>query len=210
MAVLDLERLARTPLVTDPFDYVVVEDFIPPEALAAAVADFPKVPRRGLYPPDLVDVTGGFRAVMAALTGEGFREAIEQKFGLSLADRPWMYTVRGHISARDGGIHNDSATKIITVLLYFNDKAWPHEGGRLRLLRNGTDLEDYAAEVAPAGGTLIVFRRSQASWHGHRPFAGPRKAIQLNWVTDQGVVDRESAKHAFSARIKQLIPFASS
>jgi hypothetical protein len=44
--------------------------------------------------------------------------------------------------------------------------------GRLRLLRNGSDLENYAVEIEPTGGTLLVFRRSDKSWHGHHPYEG--------------------------------------
>jgi hypothetical protein len=93
------------------------------------------------------------------------------------------------------------------VLLYFNANPWPHAEGCLRMLRRPDDLEDYAAEESPAGGTLLVFRRSERSWHGHRRFVGPRKAIQLNWVTDRGVVMRESGRHALTATLKKLNPF---
>ena len=86
-----------------------------------------------------------------------------------------MFTVRGECRASDGKIHTDSATKLITVLLYMNEK-WDKDGGRLRILRNGTDLDDYVEEVPPHGGTLLVFRRSENSWHGHQPFDGPRRA----------------------------------
>ncbi len=116
-----------------------------------------------------------------------------------------MYTVRGFCRARDGQIHTDSKTKIITVLLYMNGREWPSDSGRLRLLRGGTDLEDYVAEVEPAGGTLLVFRRSDNSWHGHHSFEGRRRAIQLNWVTDQSVVDREQGRHGFSSKLKKLL-----
>jgi SM-20-related protein len=74
----------------------------------------------------------------------------------------------------------------------------------LRLLRNGTNLEDYAVEVPPMAGTLIVFRRADNSWHGHKPYEGPRRAIQFNWVTSQEVVEREQARHRFSTRLKKL------
>jgi Rps23 Pro-64 3,4-dihydroxylase Tpa1-like proline 4-hydroxylase len=115
-----------------------------------------------------------------------------------------MYTVRGFCRARDGKIHTDSRTKIITVLLYMNDDSWESSTGRLRLLRNDSDLENYAAEVEPSGGTLLIFKRSDSSWHGHHPFEGKRRAIQLNWVTDQAVVDREQGRHGFSSKIKRL------
>jgi len=104
-----------------------------------------------------------------------------------------MFTVRGECRATDGKIHTDSATKIITVLLYMNEK-WDTDGGRLRILRNGADLDDYVEEVPPHGGTLLAFRRSENSWHGHQPFDGPRRAIQMNWVTDKSVVAREEGR----------------
>ena len=45
------------------------------------------------------------------------------------------------------------------MLVYFNTD-WDEQAGQLRLLRSRTDIEDYAAEVPPAGGTLLVFRRA--------------------------------------------------
>ena len=202
--MLNIDKLRQTPLVTDPFEYVLVKDFVEAERLAKAQADYPEVPGPGSHPPAGLRIAGGFRDMMDELLDEPFRQAVEEKFGIDLSDRPTMYTVRGYCRARDGKIHTDSETKLITVLLYMNDASWPGESGRLRLLRNGTDLEDYAAEVEPAGGTLLVFRRSDKSWHGHHSFEGKRRAIQLNWVTSQAVVDREQSRHGFSSRIKRL------
>jgi SM-20-related protein len=111
--------------------------------------------------------------------------------------------VRGFLQKKDGSIHTDSKTKIITVLLYLNE-AWDNAGGRLRLLRNGTDLEDYVAEVPPTTGSLLIFRRSDHSWHGHKPYEGARRAIQFNWVTSNDVVKKEQARHRLSTRLKRL------
>jgi SM-20-related protein len=86
-----------------------------------------------------------------------------------------------------------------------NDESWESSTGRLRILRNGEDLENYAAEVEPSGGTLLIFKRSDNSWHGHQPFEGRRRAIQLNWVTDQSVVEREQGRHGFSSKVKRLL-----
>ena len=69
-----------------------------------------------------------------------------------------MITVRGRSDGKDGRIHTDSATKIITLLLYLNP-SW-EAAGRLRLLRGPDDLDDYAAEVPPLAGTMLAFRRS--------------------------------------------------
>ena len=78
------------------------------------------------------------------------------------------------------------------------------EGGRLRLLRSGTNLEDVILEVPPTEATLLAFRRSNNSWHGHKPFSGARRVIQFNWVTSEAVVRREQNRHRFSAWIKKI------
>ena len=91
--------------------------------------------------------------------------------------------MRGRCGARDGKIHNDSTSKIITVLLYVSPD-WDDAGGRLRLLRSRDDIDDVAVEVRPCHGTLVAFLRSDRSWHGHLPFEGERRVIQFNWVNN--------------------------
>jgi len=202
--MLKLDVLRSTPLEHDPFEYVIVKDFVAHENLKEVLADYPDVPGPGSHPPDGLKIAGHFKDMIDEMLGSSFRNIVEEKFDVDLTDRPTMYTVRGFCRARDGKIHTDSKTKIITVLLYMNDDSWESSTGRLRLLRNDSDLENYAAEVEPAGGTLLIFKRSENSWHGHHHFEGKRRAIQLNWVTDQSVVDREQSRHGFSSKIKRL------
>jgi len=202
--MLRLDTLRDTPLERDPFEYVVVRDFIEREKLKEVLADYPQVPGPGSHPPSSLKIAGAFKDLIDEMLDAPFRHAIEQKFDVDLTDRPTMYTVRGFLRTRDGKIHTDSKTKIITVLLYMNGDSWESSSGRLRILRNGTDLENYAAEIEPAGGTLLIFKRSDNSWHGHHPYAGKRRAIQLNWVTEQSVVDREQGRHGFSSKLKRL------
>jgi len=202
--MLRLDTLRATPIERDPFEYVIVKDFIERKKLEEAMADYPEVAGPGSHPPSSLKIAGGFRELIDELLATPFRNAIEEKFDIDLTDRPTMYTVRGFCRARDGKIHTDSKTKIVTVLLYMNGESWGSSTGRLRLLRNGSDLEDYAVEIEPAGGTLLIFKRSDKSWHGHHPYEGRRRAIQLNWVTDQSVVDREQSRHGFSSKIKRL------
>ena len=202
--MLRLDTLRDTPIEHDPFEHVIVKDFIEREDLEKALADYPEVPGPGSHPPSSLKIAGNFKELMDEMLDTPFRNAIEEKFAVDLTGRPTMYTVRGFLRARDGKIHTDSKTKIITVLLYMNGDSWESPTGRLRLLRNGSDLENYAVEIEPVGGTLLIFRRSDKSWHGHHPYKGERRAIQLNWVTDQSVVDREQGRHGFSSKIKQL------
>ena len=68
------------------------------------------------------------------------------------------------------------------MLIYFNDP-WEAQGGRLRLLRSPTDLNDMIGEVPPDAGTMIAFRRSDNSFHGHEPYEGVRRYVMINWMT---------------------------
>jgi hypothetical protein len=199
----DFEALEQTPLQRDPFEFLVVPDFIKADKFPAVVADYPAVPGPGSHPPAELAIRGRFKELMGELLGPRFRSAVERKFAIDLTGRPTMYTVRGFVREKDGAIHTDSTTKIITVLVYMNER-WQEDAGRLRLLRGPDDLDDYVAEVPPHGGTLLVFRRADNSWHGHKPISGPRRAIQLNWVTSQEVVDGEQRRHQFSTKFKRL------
>jgi hypothetical protein len=85
--------------------------------------------------------------------------------------------------------------------------AWYDQGGQLKLLRS-KNINDVAAEVPPLVGTLLVFKRSNKSFHGHLPFKGKRKVIQMNWVTEQKFVEHELKRHKRSFIMKRLNPFA--
>ena len=84
-------------------------------------------------------------------------------------------------------------------------KSWPHPGGRLRLLRSPDNLEDMAGEVAPLEGTLVAFRRSDSSFHGHHPFEGERIYVMFNWMVSAQAARRETRRHAVSAAFKRLV-----
>jgi SM-20-related protein len=203
MSTIDLDGFSRTPLERDPYDYLIVPGFLKMAALEAIAADYPQIDRPGSFPLSGLKSGPAFEALVAELKGPEIHDAFAAKFGIDLTGRPTTITARGCCQAKDGQIHTDTETKIITVLIYMNDE-WEQEGGRLRVLRSGSNLDDYAAEVPPAAGTLLAFRRSDRSWHGHEPFVGERRVLQLNWVTDAGVVRREERRHKFSAWFKKF------
>ena len=206
LTILDLDRLRAAPLSRDPFDFVIVQDFVRRDELSRVVGDFPDIRDHGSYPADTLKHGPAFARLLAALTGPMLQGAIEEKFDIDLDGRPTMVTVRGKSDGKDGRIHTDSASKIITLLLYLN-LGWDHAAGRLRLLRGPDDLNDFVREVAPVAGTMLAFRRSERSFHGHRPHVGERRVLQLNWVTEPAVVERELRRHRWSARLKALNPF---
>lgn len=199
---LDLDKLKNTPVTREPYEFVVVENFLKSEHLPKVLENYPEVPGPGSHPPSELTIEGHFKALMNELEAPEFRQAVEGMFNIDLKNRPTMYTVRGFCRLKDGEIHTDSTTKLITVLLYMNDK-WDKDGGRLRLL-NSANLEDIITEVPPYGGTLLIFKRADNSYHGHEPYEGKRRAVQMNWVTTQEVVDKEQGRHKFSTRFKKF------
>lgn len=200
---LDLDRFARTPLDHDPFDHLVVPGFLRPEACDALDAAFPAIARGGSFPADSLDCDPVFADFLDELRGPALTRAVEAKFGIDLSGRPVMVTLRGRSRPKDGRIHTDSASKLITALLYMNP-AWESAEGRLRLLRGPDDLDDYVAEVPPERGTLLAFRCTPNAYHGHKPFVGPRRSVQVNWVTSAAVLKRELKRHGLSAWTKRL------
>jgi len=201
--ILNLDAFNTTVLKTDPFEYVVLPGFVRAECLALIRKDFPQLNKAGSIPLSQLTYGQGFKDFIDALDGTEFERAVSNKFSVDLAGKPTMFTMRAYCRPTDGKIHTDSVTKIITVLIYLNDDNWESDGGRLRLLRS-ENLENYAEEVPPNGGTLLAFRRSDRSYHGHESYEGPRRAIQMNWVTSQSVVNRERFRHKISTWFKRL------
>jgi len=206
MIELDYATLAAVPVAADPFTHAVVRDFVPPGVLGDVVDGLPALGKGGSFP------TGGLRlgtvaaALVQEMEGPRFRDAIAAKFGLDLQDAPTMVTLRGQSREKDGRIHCDSLAKRVTVLLYLNPETadWARQDGCLRLLRGPDDLEDYAVEVPPVNGTLLVFPNGPTTWHGHKQFVGRRYVVQLNWMTTDDKARYEMRRHRVSAFLKRL------
>jgi hypothetical protein len=203
MSMLDLAALERTKLVREPFDFAVVPGFLKPEAATEVERDFPSITGPGSFPPSTLRFGPAFRAMLDELQGPDFARVLGQKLDLPLTELPTMLTVRGHTAAHDGRIHYDRRGKVVTALLYFN-RDWQEKTGWLRMLRSKDDLDDYVAEVPPEMGTLLFFRCTDNAWHGHKPFVGQRRAIQLNWVNSRLMCNFERFRHWQAAVTKPI------
>jgi hypothetical protein len=203
MAHLNIDKLRAAKLETEPYLYTIVPGFLSPDSVKRINATYPKIEKGGSFPVEMLEESMAIKEVIDELDGPEFEKAIAEKFSVDLADRPKMYSLRGYTRAKDGQIHTDSRDKIITVLLYLNDN-WQQPGGRLRILKNGQNVDDYVAEVPPDNGTLLVFKRSDSSWHGHHPFEGPRRSLQMNWMTSEGSKGWHKVRHTISAAVKKL------
>lgn len=206
MIALDYAKLDATPVATEPFPHVVVPDFVPPADLGAVIRDLPPLNKRGSFPTGSVALGSAAAALMREMEGPRLREAIAGKFDLDLATAPTMLTLRGRTEAKDGRIHTDSTAKRVTVLLYLNQEtdAFAQRDGCLRLLRGPDNLDDFAVEVPPVNGTLLIFPNAAHSWHGHRTFTGRRYSVQLNYMTTDAKARSELRRHRISAFVKKL------
>jgi hypothetical protein len=204
MAGLDWDALATAALRRDPFDHVLVPQALDRAAAAAIPAEFPKIGSPGSYA--LADAPPGpvLAGVIAELQSERFRHLMEDLFGLSLAHRATTVTLRGRCGTRDGFVHTDSKSKVLSLLLYLND-GWQGGEGQLRLLRSEGGLQQPAVEVPASMGSLVVFRRADNSWHGHTPFVGERRVLQFNYVRADVTTFVSAVRHRLSALGKSRI-----
>lgn len=180
--MINIDAIDDTPLQHDPFKHLVLTDFVSQHCLQAINADYPPIETASNHKLGTLSYGDTFAALINELQSAELAEHIGEKFGLDLSQSPTTITVRKFCERSDGNIHTDHKTKILTLLLYFNNN-WENDAGNLRLLRSKNDIEDYATEIKPIGGTLLAFLRTDNSWHGHKRFIGERRMLQLNYLS---------------------------
>jgi len=205
--VINFDAIAKSDVAREPFQFFAAPDVLGAEKLAAIRADFPPIRKPGIFPLSELSYGPAFARLIEDIRSQDLEDVMAEKYGVDLSDKPLMITVRGRARKKDGRIHNDTKTKFVTCLLYLNE-TWDDGDGRLRLLRRPDDLEDFVAEIPASGGTFASFLRSENSWHGHKPYVGERRYVMFNWMTSHAALENELGRHRFSAKLKQLNPFA--
>jgi SM-20-related protein len=203
--MLNIEAIREATAAHEPFAFFQAQ-VLAADDLNQIRADFPAIEKPGVYPLDALQYGPGFASLLEDIQSPALAKAVGEKLGLDLVGLPVMITVRGQAQSKDGRIHTDTKDKVATCLLYLNG-VWDEGGGRLRLLRNGHDLEDYIAEVPPNGGAFVAFKVSHNSWHGHKPYVGERRYVMVNWLRSESAHARQLGRHKLSAKVKRLIPF---
>jgi len=199
---IDISKLRAATLETAPYEHIVVPNFIRPEWMGVLLREYPVLKKGGSFALPSVSCGENFQRLVEAMNGFEFRQAVEDKFSVNLKNRPTMFTVKGQCRTGDGKVRIDSENTLFTALLYMNPP-WHNHGGCMRLLRS-EDINDYTREVSPDLGTLLIFRRSDTSFHGHLPYEGARNVLQMNWVKNQKYIDQEQTRHLWTALFKRL------
>ncbi|MCE3232042.1 MAG: 2OG-Fe(II) oxygenase [Rickettsiaceae bacterium] len=205
---IDIEPIACANVYREPYPYFIAKSVIPPKYSKEINRDFPIIRKPGFFPSDVIKSDGSFNVLLRDLKSEEFTRLLGNKLGVRLCDKPCLITVRKLSALKDGRIHNDGEAKIATALLYLNEE-WPEneDGGRLRILYNDKDFDDSAAEVSPVFGEFIAFVRTNNSWHGHKPFKGERRVIQITWLRSYEDYMRKTKRGRFSFFVKNFIPW---
>ena len=203
-SLIDPSRLENpaTRIVREPFAFLIAHDQLPPSAQGALAADFPRYSGAGFFPYDAADCGPSVNRLVEEITARPFADALGQRLGIpELATYPTLVTICRSLNRRHGTIHTDSRSKVATALLYLNE-SWPDTSdGCFRFLNRIDDIDDVAApEIRPLYGALAAFRRSDNSFHGHLPYEGERRVIQIAWLTSE----EEKARKTQRGRLSRL------
>ena len=208
MGLLDIATLDRadTLLRREPFAFLIASQALSEGARATLDNDFPRYPSAGFFPHEEKDCGPSVNALIRELTSAGFADAIGTRLGIDrLGQYPTLVTICRALNRRHGTIHTDSRSKVATALLYLNE-SWPDTSdGCLRFLARADSIDELVApEVRPIYGNLVVFGRADNSFHGHLPFAGERRVIQVAWLTSEDEKLRKTKRGNFSRLFKKL------
>lgn len=201
--VIDLNVIRKAELHRQPYEYILSSQFVRSEAVPEVQKTFPNLRAPGFHPADDMTLTGTFGELIAELKGAELASALSDKFGIDFGKFPRFITIRKVSAAHEGRIHCDSESKVMSLLLYLNE-GWSSPDGRLRVLRSQNSFDNYAAEIDPKTGTMFAFMRSDHSWHGHTPFVGERRVVQIAWLRSEDDIARKSKRHHMSGFLKNL------
>ena len=205
--MLNLEKLASTPASDRPFRHVTTEGLLPLENREALARDFPDEKKTGFFPVEQLSYGPAFSKLLDELRAPEFSRIVGEKLDRDLVDRPKMIVVRKWSAPKDGRPHTDGQDKVATALVYLNDNWDSAEGGALRFLES-PDLDGPGTDAIPAKyGSFAAFARTDISWHGHKPFAGERRVVQVFWLQDADAAARKNKRHKRTNFLKSIWPF---
>ena len=201
--MLNFELIKKAEINTEFYPFFTIRDvFLNKEDHKKIATDFPNINKGGSFPSNSVSYGDSIQSLIDCLEGDQMRSILENKFQVDLKDKPVVSTFRGYSRIKDGKIHSDSKTKIITVLLYLNEN-WDASSGLLRLLKEKDNIDSYITEIPASMGSMVAFKVTNNCWHGFIPFEGKRCSIQLNYLYKEAL-SQHKIRHKLSSFFKKL------
>ena len=201
--MLNFELIKKAEINSEFYPFFTVQDvFLNKQDHKKIAADFPNLNKGGSFPSSSVSYGESIQSLLDCLEGDQMRNILENKFGIDLKDKPVVSTFRGYSRIKDGKIHSDSKTKIITVLLYLNEK-WDESNGLLRMLKENNNIDNYITEIPASMGSMVAFKVTNDCWHGFIPYEGKRCSIQLNYLYKEAL-SQHKIRHKLSSFFKKF------
>ena len=201
--MLNFELINKAEINSDFYPFFTIKDvFLNKEDHKKIATDFPNINKGGSFPSEEVSYGDSIEALIDSREGDQMRTILENKFQVDLKDKPVVSTFRGYSRIKDGKIHSDSRTKIITVLLYLNEN-WDESSGLLRMLKEKDNINNYITEIPASVGSMVAFKVTNNCWHGFIPFEGKRCSIQLNYLYKEAL-SQHTIRHKLSSFFKKL------
>ena len=201
--MLNFELIKKAEINSDFYPFFTIQDvFLNKEDHKKITTDFPNINKGGSFTSDSVSYGESIQSLIDCLEGDKMRSILESKFQVDLTDKPVVSTFRGYSRIKDGKIHSDSKTKIITVLLYLNEN-WDASNGLLRMLKEKDNIDSYITEIPASMGSMVAFKVTNNCWHGFIPFEGKRCSIQLNYLYKEAL-SQHKIRHKLSSFFKKL------
>jgi len=201
--MLNFELIKKAEINSEFYPFFTVQDvFLNKEDHNRITKDFPSINKGGSFPSDSVSYGKSIQSLIDSLEGDQMRAILENKFQVDLKDKPVVSTFRGYSRMKDGKIHSDSKTKIITVLLYLNEN-WDESIGLLRMLKEKDNIDNFIIEIPASMGSMVAFKVTNNCWHGFIPFEGKRCSIQLNYLYKEAL-SQHNFRHKLSSFFKKL------
>lgn len=202
-SILKLDALKNAEVSSAPYPFFVVENALADNEVQAVIQDFPKIEQGGSFNIEDVEIKPNFDRFLKSLDTPEFRQILTDKFDVNVMEHPMMITLRGYSRQKDGRIHSDSKSKLLTVLIYLNE-SWDAPNGRLRILNDDKDINNYVAEINAGPGALVAFKVTDNGWHGYIPYEGQRQSIQINFLTSEKANAKHKFFHGLSAKMKKI------
>lgn len=211
---LDSSRWLDAAALTDehsliksqPFPFFVAKNVLSQELMNTMLEEFPQLKGAGYLPHEKEQCGEAINALIERLQESAFADAVGDNLGIEkLSQYPTYVSISRSLKKRHGNIHTDGKSKVATMLLYLNPE-WTLDGnGCLRFLKRIDDYEDMVVpEIKPAYGTLVAFKRTENSFHGHLPFEGQRLVIQIAWLVSAEDKERKAKRGKLAHKLKQL------
>jgi hypothetical protein len=138
----DMNASAAPPEATEPIRYFVATGLLDPETLEDIQIDFPEIKAPGIFPMSDLNYGPAFRNLIEDIRNTELEDIMSQRFELDLVNKPLMITTRGRCQGKDGRVHTDTESKLVTALFYLDDVC-DSGGGRLQFPRG----PDHANEL---------------------------------------------------------------